>query len=259
MKTTAFIRENLDEIVFTGRNTAYGAYEIRKKYAKTLNEGTMIAVLILLVGTSIPLIANYYRNQSHYTPSTEISVEITAMKPPPATPLPPVPPDLVKTERMTRFLKPIITIDTSETTELMAQTELNTMNFNQPIDTTPPDFTTTEPDRVIQETTRTEPFTVVQEMPEFPGGNEAMHLFLKKHLVYPPLARTNDIYGTVYVAFTVSETGLVSDLEVKKGVGYGCDEEAMRVISMMKWKPGRQAGKAVPVRFTIPIRFVLQG
>ncbi|HRY32609.1 MAG TPA: energy transducer TonB [Bacteroidales bacterium] len=259
MKTTAFIRENLDEIVFTGRNTAYGAYEIRKKYAKTLNEGTAIAVLILLVGTSIPLIANYYRNQSHYSPSTEISVEITTMPSPPPPPLPPIPPDMAQTERMTRFLKPIITLDTSETSELLTQSELNTMNFNQHIDTTPPDFTIKEPDRVIQEAPRTEPFTVVQEMPEFPGGNEAMHLFLKKHLVYPPLARSNDIFGTVYVAFTVDETGEVIDPEVKKGVGYGCDEEAMRVISMMKWKPGRQAGKAVPVRFTIPIRFVLQG
>jgi periplasmic protein TonB len=67
------------------------------------------------------------------------------------------------------------------------------------------------------------------------------------------------VIDTVFVEFVVEETGKVTEVHLKKGIGGGCDEEAMRVVSMMNWNPGRQSGHPVPVRFTIPIRFVLKG
>ncbi len=102
-------------------------------------------------------------------------------------------------------------------------------------------------------------FTVVEENPEFVGGQAALMKFLSKNIKYPQMARETGISGTVYVRFVVEKNGSVSQVKVVRGIGGGCDEEAMRVVKMMpKWKPGRQRGKPVRVNFTLPVKFVLQ-
>lgn len=101
-------------------------------------------------------------------------------------------------------------------------------------------------------------FTVVEDMPSFPGGDEARIKFLRDNINYPQMAKENGIQGTVYVTFVVEENGKVTDVKVLRGIGSGCDEEAVRVVKMMPlWKPGKQSGKAVRVQFNMPIRFVL--
>ncbi len=101
-------------------------------------------------------------------------------------------------------------------------------------------------------------FTVVESMPEFPGGAEQMISFIARNIKYPPLAREKGIQGRVFVNFIIEPNGSVSNIKVLRGIGGGCDEEAIRVVeSMPKWTPGRQRGKAVRVSFNLPVRFTL--
>lgn len=102
-------------------------------------------------------------------------------------------------------------------------------------------------------------FMVVEEAPSFPGGEAARIRFLSENIRYPQMARESGIQGTVFVTFVVERDGSVTDVRVLRGIGGGCDEEAVRVIqSMPRWTPGRQRGRAVRVQFTMPIRFTLQ-
>jgi protein TonB len=100
-------------------------------------------------------------------------------------------------------------------------------------------------------------------MPEFPCGIDAIHDFLYKNINYPDIAKESNIQGRVTVKFVVSEDGSMSDFSVVKGIGGGCDEEAVRVLKKMasgiKWKPGKQNGRAVKVYYTLPITFKLEG
>jgi len=78
------------------------------------------------------------------------------------------------------------------------------------------------------------------------------------NIKYPEVARTSGITGTVYVQFVVEKDGSISDVKVVRGIGGGCDEEAVRVVkSMPRWKPGKQRGQPVRVYFTLPIEFKL--
>lgn len=101
-------------------------------------------------------------------------------------------------------------------------------------------------------------FDVVEEQPEFPGGNSKMYEYLRNNIKYPPMASESGIQGTVYVQFVVSKNGSIEDIKVLRGIGGGCDEEAVRVVKVMpNWTPGKQRGKAVNVRFTLDIKFRL--
>jgi periplasmic protein TonB len=103
-------------------------------------------------------------------------------------------------------------------------------------------------------------FTIVEEQPSFPGGEEALMEFLGKNIAYPPMAKESGIQGTVFVTFVVEPDGSVTNVKTLRGIGGGCDEEAIRVVkNMPKWKPGKQRGKPVRVQFNLPIRFILQG
>ncbi|MBE0639962.1 MAG: M56 family metallopeptidase [Bacteroidales bacterium] len=101
-------------------------------------------------------------------------------------------------------------------------------------------------------------FTVVEEMPQFPGGDEARMKYMVENIKYPDEAKKKGIQGTVYVTFVVEKDGKISDVKVLRGIGGGCDEEAVRVIKNMPvWTPGKQRGEAVRVQFNTPIRFAL--
>ncbi|MEZ5195845.1 MAG: energy transducer TonB [Bacteroidales bacterium] len=101
-------------------------------------------------------------------------------------------------------------------------------------------------------------YTEVEKMPEYPGGDDARIKFLVENIKYPAEARKNGVRGTVFVAFIVEKDGEISNVKALKGIGGGCDEEAVRVISMMpNWKPGMQKGKPVRVQFNMPIKFNL--
>jgi periplasmic protein TonB len=102
-------------------------------------------------------------------------------------------------------------------------------------------------------------FTIVEKQPSFPGGEPARMAYFAENLKYPVLARELGIMGVVYVGFVVEPDGSISNLKILRGIGGGCDEEAIRVVSgMPKWNPGMQRNKAVRVQFTLPVRFALR-
>ena len=101
-------------------------------------------------------------------------------------------------------------------------------------------------------------FMVVENMPEFPGGDLGLMKFIQKNLKYPPIAKEYNITGKVYISFIVDKSGLVTNVKIVRGVDKNLDAEAMRVVkSLPKYKPGKQRGKSVRVMFTIPINFTL--
>ncbi|MCF8277137.1 MAG: TonB family protein [Flavobacteriales bacterium] len=102
-------------------------------------------------------------------------------------------------------------------------------------------------------------FTIVEDMPSYPGGDPALLKYIGEHVVYPALAIENNITGAVWVSYIVGKNGKVRDVELVRGVHPSLDKEALRVVkSIDGYTAGMQRGKAVPVKFTIPIRFELK-
>ncbi len=101
-------------------------------------------------------------------------------------------------------------------------------------------------------------FTVVEEQPSFPGGLEGLYKYLGDNIKYPSAARVAGISGPVYVEFVVWKDGSIRMVNLKRGIGFGCDEEALRVLNNMpKWNPGKQRAIPVNVKMIIPVKFVL--
>lgn len=128
------------------------------------------------------------------------------------------------------------------------------------MDTEVDDNTTVEiiemPEEVVEEE---EIFTIVEQMPSFPGGETALFKYLGTSINYPDMAADAGITGVVFVTFVVEKDGSVSGVKVLRGIGGGCDEEAVRVVKKMpRWTPGKQRGKSVKVQYNLPIRFVLR-
>ncbi len=97
---------------------------------------------------------------------------------------------------------------------------------------------------------------IIEEYPSFPGGEEALYDFINKNLQYPEAAREANITGTVVVSFVIEKDGTISKVRIIRDLGYGCGEEAVRVVKMMpKWNPGKQGGIIVRSEFVLPVKF----
>ena len=117
---------------------------------------------------------------------------------------------------------------------------------------------TTGPAVIGEETDEEEIFQVVEEMPEFPGGMEKLLEYLSRNIKYPTIAQEQGIQGKSIIEFVVNKDGSIVDPKVVRSLHPKCDEEAMRVIKAMpKWKPGKQRGKPVRVKYTVPVQFKL--
>lgn len=114
------------------------------------------------------------------------------------------------------------------------------------------------PPTVIEESDEDEIFQIVESMPEFPGGMDALLKYLSNNIKYPPSAQENNIQGRVIVEFVVNRDGSIVDPRVMRALDPSCDKEALRVIKgMPKWTPGKQRGKPVRVKYTVPVMFRL--
>ncbi|MDI6400783.1 energy transducer TonB [Balneolaceae bacterium ANBcel3] len=122
------------------------------------------------------------------------------------------------------------------------------IDLDAPIDLPPP-----PPPEDDEEEEEPEIFTIVEQMPEIIGGEAAIY----ENLEYPRLARNAGIQGQVVVTFVINEEGRVLDPQVVRGIGGGCDEAAIEAVKQLRFEPGRQRGRPVKVRFTLPIRFRL--
>jgi protein TonB len=118
--------------------------------------------------------------------------------------------------------------------------------------------TESDEDLEIVEEDDDEVFMVVENMPEFPGGDLGLMKYIQRNVKYPPIAKEYNITGKVFISFVVDRSGSVTNVKVVRGVDKNLDAEAVRVIkSLPKYKPGKQRGKAVKVMFTVPINFTL--
>jgi periplasmic protein TonB len=249
--------ESLEEMVFKGRNQEYGAYVLRKKYRKYVSVAMLIALIILIGAVAYPVIASYISKNKIIKEDKSVETEIlNAPKEDLPPPPPPPPPPEAMAEKV-KFTVPKVVEDTVET-GLATQDDLSMKgNVEAPPEE---EIKIEEPkEQVIQQEAPKEIFTVVEEQPSYPGGDEARIKFLQENIKYPEEAKELGVQGKVFVTFVVEVDGSITDVRVLRGIGAGCDEEAVRVVkSMPRWVPGKQRGQPVRVQFNLPIKFTLQ-
>ena len=230
--------------------------EIKKSPKADLERGKTLSVLMgFVVGLAVLFVGFEWSTRDVMVVQesdgvadiiAEEEVEIT--RPENTPPPPPPPPAPVVTEVLNVV---------EDDVELEQQDILSSEDNQQEAQTagyTPPAVVEEEEEEAAQQI-----FTVVEEMPEFPGGQGELLKYLGKSIKYPVIAHENGIQGRVICAFVVNRDGSIVDAEVLRGVDPSLDKEALRVInSMPKWKPGKQRGKPVRVKYTVPVTFRLQ-
>ena len=263
------MEKSLNDIVFEGRNKLYGAYALRKGYGQTMQRSVLIGVTLFLLMVMLP---NLYARLVPEPKKEDIAfvveikdINIIADEKPLPPPVREVAKPLEKTVKSTVFqVLPDEKVEveyTPPTTEELenAKPGQQTVDGIEDLDVIVPPAAESgsgkaSPIEVVRE--KEKEFTIVEQNPEFVGGNAAMAEFLQKNLRYPSAASSAGIQGRVFVQFTVGSDGKIENVQPIKGIGFGCDEEAVRVIKLMKdWKPGKQGGVPVRVRFTLPIMF----
>ena len=261
------------DIVFAHRNKAYGAYQLRRAYAKNLRRALGYALLVIGGFLALPHILSALGGDAPPPPPEQTIFSMTLpdvdpnSPPPPPPPPPPTPPPPVHAS--IQFVPPIQEQDSkvSEEPPVVAPNDITVQvaatTQEGPTDVPPPDFTPPKPAVIVDASPET-PDVVwdmggVQKPPTFPGGEKEMLHYLAEQINYPSLARENNIQGNVVLSFVVGKDGLVSDIEVLKDIGGGCGKESIRVVqSMPRWSAGEANGKPVKVKFTLPVRFRLE-
>jgi len=250
----------MDEIVFEKRNKMYGAYILRKMYDKQVNKALLIAIAILIAGLAYPL-ATSYRTTNHGRPvGNDGGIIYMPDVTPPAEPpvLPPAPPSITEIQKQVRFVPPkVVNEEVPDDLGLLSMDDINKASANIAID-----VSTEKPIEkqvvVLEDPEKAPPVIIVEEMPSYPGGDSERLKFLKDHIQYPENAAENGIQGTVYFQFIIDSKGNITDVKILRGIGGGCDEEALRVIKMMpRWHPGKQNGRTVRVLYNMPVSFKL--
>jgi protein TonB len=275
MKTNAAPTATLNDMVFENRNKAYGAYVLRSLYDRHLRQALVCSLAFFLVLFSVPTVADLFQDK--------------------AVPLPPVAPP--KLEKWTEVVLPedkpevmveepaaaqpkaatvknntikVVSDNTPVIDEIPSQDQLKTANSGSV--TSEGDGTANLNQLEAGEGTGSaagtgtaaapvDPtiFLSVENMPQFEGGLSRLMEFVSKNIKYPRAAQANGVEGTVVVSFVVGASGEVTDIQILKGLGYGTEEEAIRVMKKLpRWTPGNQNGRNVPVRMTLPIRLELK-
>lgn len=258
---------SFDDIVFENRNRAYGAYVIRKRKERTAAIAFVAGLIFMMAVIKLPyLIMDAMESmRSDKEEEMVIGVDMDETLPEPPKPLideatppppPPPPPPTTQVTEMTQSTvttepEPVEQVDPDKMLKTQDQ-QVNTAPANS--DYTPPSGDAGTGDPVAQETVD---MSAVEEKPLFSGD---LNKFLSSNLNYPEECVEGGIQGRVIVEFVVGTDGKITDVSVKRGVHALLDREAMRVVkSMPAWTPGRQGGKAVPVRYRQPITFQLGG
>lgn len=268
-------KATLDDIVFANRNKAYGAYDLRKTYPKTMTRALIIGGVLFTLGVLSPTIITALTPEEKEVSMTE--VDLMKLPPPPIDPNepPPPPPPPVELPKVNtvKFLPPEVKPDeevpeetpppaVEELKEAVAaeKTQEGDPNAEEVIAAPEATAAPTKVEVAVEAAPKEEEiFTVVEQQPEFPGGMAALGQYLGKNLRYPAAAQRANISGRVFVSFVVNTDGSIQDVQVLKGLGFGTDEEAQRVVKgMPKWRPGKQSGRPVRVKYNLPINFTLE-
>jgi len=250
---------SFDDIVFEFRNKEYGAYILRKQYNRNMAVALAVGLFFILGATITPFIMASVRPEYK---NDIVIVDGTFVAPPkddiPAPPPPPPAPPTDMPQTAPKFVAPEIVDSVTDTRQQMitAEEAITTVKDEEaPTLLVEPE----KKEEIIDDTPSREPLIFVEEMPEFIGGAEALNKFIAESIKYPALARENGIKGKVFVRFCVNYKGEIQDVSLARGVDPILDEEAVRVVKTLpKWRPGKQAGKAVNVWYTVPINFKLQ-
>lgn len=246
----------MDEIVFENRNKSYGAYVLRRLYNKHLTVSLLLAVFLLSAGLCYPFISGFYtKNVDRHLRNDG---GVTLVNPPPVDKVipPPVPPPAPNIEKFV-FRVPQVTEDPVDEGANFNQDDLKNSVFNGTLIADEPVTPIAEPP-VLDEKPIVEIYSFVEEMPTFVGGESARCKFLAENINYPQMAKESNVQGTVYVSFIVDAKGHITNVRLLRGIGGGCDAEALRVVSSMpNWNAGRQNGRSVSVSFNMPIVFKL--
>lgn len=247
-----------DEIVFEKRNKDYGAYRLRKKYSRNLLIGMIIGIFILGTAVIAPYInAKALENrQKRAERQVELKMENIDAPQDNIEPPPPPPPPPAETVKQAQYVAPEVvdTIKPEEKTQLMTADQAQTEVKNEEV-------TVQEEvqEEVKEEEAPAEVFVVVEEMPSYPGGDPALMKFINDNIVYPEIAKENNIQGRVVLKFCVTYKGTVDQVQIIKKVDPSLDAEAERVIKMLPaFKPGKQGGKPVNVWYNVPVTFQLK-
>lgn len=264
------------DMVFEGKNKAYGAYRLRQSSSKRFIVAFLAMLVFVGFVAALPSLVNEIRKiaaadqtamedafeMSNLPPIEEQVSQENIIKQESAPPPPPL-------KTTIKFTPPVITEDDKVTDdnqiidnkELMDKKgAISAFNVAGTDVEGAVDLRELESHKVIVEEKVVEkPFYTVEQMPSFPGGEAEMQRFIQANLKYPVVAQESGISGRVTIRFVVTKDGTISDVQVMRGIDPSCDKEAVNVVKKMpKWIPGKQNGRAVPVYFTLPVVFRLQ-
>ena len=264
------------DLLFEGRNRAYGAYDLRTRYPQHLRKALGLAALLFVGIALLPALAQSLSSPKPALPPVRVSsFELPPPPPKPQKVLPPPPPathtEAAAPPQTIVFKPPVVVADAAAPTEpphiddmagkALGQQTNDGKTGNNTALTTPTGKGTAPvapPIMAEKKPELSEPVTFVEQMPAFPGGEKALFMYLAENIKYPTLARENGIDGRVYLQFVVEKDGRVSGVKVARSVNSLLDEEAVRVVrEMPKWLPGKQNGNAVRVSYHLPIIFEL--
>ena len=257
------------DLIFKGKNKNYGAYELRIKSPKRHIIALITVIVLVAIAVSFKALASYIVSRQDKVVVTEVTQlsqlppaevknndEIKKVEAPPPPPL----------KSSIKFTAPKIEKDENvrEEDEIKSQEEIIEAKAAISIADVKGNDEENGQDiadlrEIAQDVEVVEPYTAVEEMPQFPGGEKAMYDWLYDHLEYPYSAQERGISGNVWIRFVVSKEGKVERVEVARGIDPACDKEAQRVVaSMPDWIPGRQNGRNVPVYYTIRVVYQLK-
>ena len=277
MAKVDLINNNWVDLVFEGKNQAYGAYQLRKDTgvrnvkALVLTVATIIAIG-LLVWAKVAI-----ENELNSRVAIETDVELSKLAQKKETKVERKEPVKIEVEKQVvekvkssvKFTAPEIKKDNEVNPEDEIKSQDDLSKTNTAIGSFDVKGNDEEGGEVLKaqqvavdeapKEEETKVFDVVEQMPSFPGGDAALMKFLSEHIKYPVVAEENGIQGRVIATFVVERDGSITDVKVIKSVDPSLDKEAIRVLkSMPKWIPGKQNGSAVRVKYTVPVTFRLQ-
>lgn len=251
------------ELVFGDKNKDYGAYDLRKHYAENQVKAmliTFVGVALLLVAYAIFKTKPEFVRVTPYSPTIPIMQDYTKKSIQPPTVEPPRHHEVATTRYPVFVTRPDKEAENPPKIDDLKGTAIGAENkkgTNDGINVDIPDQGAGTVAAAITEDKPKETYEI-QVMPQPFGGEAAWAKFLQKNLHYPPPAIDAHAQGKVFLSFIIEKDGHITDVVVERGVGYGLDEEAVRVLKLAPaWKPGIQNGHPVRVKFTMPISFQL--
>ena len=261
-----------NDIVFEGRNKIYGAYYLRHLHNRNMVIAIFGAIAFLVLTVNTPYFLKLLKGTS-LAMVEDIKDRYVFLEPPPMKAhVPTVAQQPAVTQpsaqQQRQNVSPSVEPDHNVTNEILPPTTGELEENNTGPETINGGSGQMDPgsnegsgsgEEIVTPSEPEAPIFFAQQMPEFPGGEKDLFAFLYSNLKYPALARENGISGRVVIQFIVSKEGKIYGAKVIKGIGGGCDQEALRAVNAMPdWRPGKHNGKPVDVIYTLPIVFQLK-